>query len=417
MSILTPNETLTAPLLELETHLFSAQSAIEAWFSEQWRAHRVPFYGSVDLRNSGFKLASVDMNLFPGGFNNLDEGALPVAVTAARAALEKVGALNGNVLLIPENHTRNLFYLRNVAALKRILEAAGATVRVGSLLPLDSPLSVDLEHEQLVLEPVVRRENRLGLAGFDADFILLNNDLSSGVPESLQGISQPLLPTLSSGWTTRRKTTHFAVYESVISEFAARFELDAWTMNPYFAGCHSLDFHARQGEDVLAETVAQVLEKIEKKYKEYSINAEPFVIVKADAGTYGMGVMTAKSPDDVRALNRKQRNRMSVIKEGLAVSEVIVQEGVYTFEMLGEGAAEPVIYMMDEAVIGAFYRVNASRGTDENLNAAGMYFAPMKFNSTLGDSSACALRHYAYSVVARLALLAGAREIAQTAVV
>ena len=36
---------------------------------------------SVDLRNSGFKLAPVDTNLFPGGFNNLNPG-FPAAVRA-----------------------------------------------------------------------------------------------------------------------------------------------------------------------------------------------------------------------------------------------------------------------------------------------------------------------------------------------
>ena len=45
------------------------------------------------------------------------------------------------------------------------------------------------------------------------------------------------------------------------------------------------------------------------------------MIVKADAGTYGMGIMTARSPDDVRGLNRKQRNKMSVVKEGLEVTD------------------------------------------------------------------------------------------------
>ncbi len=33
------------------------------------------------------------------------------------------------------------------------------------------------------------------------------------------------------------------------------------------------------------------------------------VIVKADAGTYGMGIMTVHDAAEVRALNRKQRNK------------------------------------------------------------------------------------------------------------
>jgi glutamate--cysteine ligase len=48
------------------------------------------FYASVDLRNAGFKLAPVDTNLFPGGFNHLTAQMLPLAVQAAMAAIEKI---------------------------------------------------------------------------------------------------------------------------------------------------------------------------------------------------------------------------------------------------------------------------------------------------------------------------------------
>ena len=45
---------------------------IEAWFRKQWIKYPAPFYTSIDLRNSGYKIAPVDTNLFPAGFNNLD---------------------------------------------------------------------------------------------------------------------------------------------------------------------------------------------------------------------------------------------------------------------------------------------------------------------------------------------------------
>ena len=40
-----------------------------------------------------------------------------------------------------------------------------------------------------------------------------------------------------------------------------------------------------------------LLGKIRRKYKEYGINEKPFVIVKADAGTYGMGIMTVRDAE------------------------------------------------------------------------------------------------------------------------
>ncbi|MFP3739975.1 glutamate--cysteine ligase, partial [Burkholderia sp. SIMBA_019] len=101
--------------------------------------------------------------------------------------------------------------------------------------------------------------------------------------------------------------------------------------------------------------------------------------VKADAGTYGMGIMTVRDPSEVKGLNRKERNKMSVVKEGLEVSDVIIQEGVHTFEKVNEAVAEPVVYMIDRYVVGGFYRVHTGRGNDENLNAPGMHFVPLAF--------------------------------------
>ena len=62
---------------------------------------------------------------------------------------------------------------------------------------------------------------------------------------------------------------------------------------------------------------------------------------------------------------------MSVIKDGQEVSEVILQEGVPTYERVNDAVAEPVVYMIDRYVVGGFYRVNAERGIDENLNSPG----------------------------------------------
>jgi len=77
----------TGPLLALEQKIVDEMPAIERWFRLQWQEHTPPFYGSVDLRNAGYKLAPVDMNLFPGGFNNLSDGMLQSAVQAAQSAI------------------------------------------------------------------------------------------------------------------------------------------------------------------------------------------------------------------------------------------------------------------------------------------------------------------------------------------
>ncbi len=410
---------LIGPLLELEKRILNEQPAIEHWFRSQWQEHRVPIYASVDLRNSGFKLAPVDTNLFPGGFNNLNPDFLPLCVHAAQSAIEKICPDAHGVLLIPENHTRNMFYLENVAKIVTILRSAGVTVRVGSLLPeITQPTTIALPNGgKLTLEPLVRKDNRLYLANYNPCVILLNNDLSAGVPEILKNLEQEVIPPLVAGWTTRRKSAHFAAYDHVTHDFADLIGIDPWLINPYFGHCDKVNFQQRSGEDCLAAEVDKVLGKIRIKYAQYGVKEKPFVIVKADAGTYGMGIMTVKDASEVRDLNRKQRNKMAVVKEGLEVSDVLVQEGVYTFESINEAVAEPVIYMIDHFVVGGFYRVHTGRGVDENLNAPGMQFVPLAFEGS------CTMpnpefapddtpnRFYAYGVIARLALLAASIEL------
>jgi glutamate--cysteine ligase len=414
---------LGAPLLELEQQVLKNHQAIEHWLRSQWLEHETPFYASVDLRNSGFKLAPVDTNLFPGGFNNLKPDFLPLCVQAAIAAIQKLCPEARGVLLIPENHTRNQFYLQNVAQLQSILRMAGMKVRIGTLLPdVTAPTALELPGgKQLTLEPLVRKGNRLGVEGFDPCVVLLNNDLSAGIPPILENIEQQVIPPVFAGWSTRRKSQHFAAYSRVAQEFAQLIGIDPWRIDPFFAKCGEINFQKREGEECLAGHVDHILAEMRRKYREYGIDREPFVIVKADAGTYGMGIMTVKDASEVRDLNRKQRNKMAVVKEGLEVTEALVQEGVYTFETVKDAAAEPVIYMMDQFVVGGFYRVHTERGTDQNLNAPGMHFEPMPFDGTclLPDLEAnreCAAnRFYVYGVVARLALVAAALELEEMA--
>ncbi|RKW32789.1 MAG: glutamate--cysteine ligase, partial [Kingella sp. (in: b-proteobacteria)] len=258
-------------LFDFEKTLLQNHSKIEAWFRSQWKQHRPPFYGSVDIRNAGYKMASIDMNLFPGGFNNLNPNFIPLSTIAAQDAVERACESAKSVLLIPENHTRNTFYLQNVYALAGILRDAGFEVRIGSLNPeITAPAEFETAlGDKITLEPLQRTRERVHLAdGFSPCFILLNNDLSAGVPEILQGISQTVLPPLHGGWTTRRKTAHFAAYNQVAAEFAALLGIDEWQINPYFEQVGGLDFQEREGEDALADAVARVLAKTQAKYDE-----------------------------------------------------------------------------------------------------------------------------------------------------
>jgi glutamate--cysteine ligase len=418
------NTALNGPINELEQRILDSLPAIERWFRLEWMEHTPPFYTSVDIRNAGFKLAPVDTNLYPGGWNNLTPEMLPLAVQAAMAAIEKICPEAKNLLLVPENHTRNMHYFSNVAQLQRIFHQAGLSVRIGSInADIKEPTNFTLPNgETITLEPVIRGKHRLGLKDFDPCTILINNDLSAGVPGILEDLNeQYVLPPLHAGWSTRRKSTHFANYEEVAKRFGKLIGIDPWLINPWFEHCGEVNFADGTGMDCLKTNVDALLTKTRRKYKEYGINEKPFVIVKADNGTYGMGIMTVRDVKDLDEINRRTKNKMSVIKDGQEVTQVIIQEGVQTYERINDAVAEPVVYMMDRYVVGGFYRVNAERGIDENLNAPGASFMPMSFADAgalprLGDKPGASApnRFYMYGVVARLAMVAAAYELEAT---
>ena len=177
----------------------------------------------------------------------------------------------------------------------------------------------------------------------------------------------------------------------------------------------------REGEKHLVEKTDELLSAVSLKYRQYQIEEKAFVTIKADTGTYGMGVMMLDDAESLKHLSRKGRKEMSVTKGGKKLDRVIIQEGVYTHETWGEEkfSAEPVVYMIGKYVIGGFYRIHPERGNDQNLNSPGMKFMPLPFTQPCnnpdyqGAARDCPNRFYAYGVIARLALIAAAREMVE----
>ncbi|BEP33504.1 glutamate--cysteine ligase [Variovorax sp. V59] len=421
---------LTGPINELEQRVLDSTPAIERWFRLEWMEHTPPFYSAVDIRNAGFKLAPVDTNLFPGGWNNLTKEMLPLAVQAAQAAIEKICPEARNLLVIPENHSKNTFYLANVAQLVRIFHMAGLNVRVGSIDPaIKSPKKIELPNgESVCLEPVVRSKRRLGLKNFDPCTILLNNELSAGTPGILEDLhEQYLLPPLHAGWSVRRKSNHLHSYEELSKRFGKLLGIDPWLINPIYARADGVDFAEGRGIDVLTSHVDAVLTKVRRKYKEYGINEKPFVVVKGQVCGDGPGVITVRDAKEVEGLVGKSRGASAGSKAAAAARElrepreVIVQEGVLTNERVHNGVAEPVVYMMDRYVVGGFYRVHAERAPDENLKLPGASFVPLAFSESAHlpqpgakPGASAPNRFYMYGVVGRLAMVAASYEMEAT---
>src|SRR5690606_26336331 len=93
------------------------------------------------------------------------------------------------------------------------------------------------------------------------------------------------------GWCTRSKSEHFTFYQKICAEFAELLNIDVWQISPLFMEQQSVDFAKREGMDVLMEKVSDLLKQTQQKYYQYNIEFTPYAVIKANAGTYGMGVM------------------------------------------------------------------------------------------------------------------------------
>ena len=419
----------SGPINELEQRVLDSMPAIERWFRLEWMEHTPPFYCSVDLRNAGYKLAPVDTNLFPTGWNHLTPEMLPQAVQSAMAAIEKVCPEAKNLLIVPQSKPGDSFYLGSVAQLARIFHRAGLNVRIGSIDPnIKALTTVALPTgETVTLEPVERSGGRIGVAGFDPCTVLLNTDLSAGPPGILEDLhEQILLPPLHAGQSVRRMSTYFESYEELAKRLGKLLGFDPWLINPLFNQCGAVDLGAGSGMECLSSNVEALLTKIKRKYKDYGIHDRPYVVVKADRGAKGQGLITVRDAKELSALSasaaaRQRANAASAKPAPAGNQDVIIQEGVLTNERVNAAVAEPVVYMMDRYVVGGFYRVHAAARADEDLSAPGSSFVPLAFAEAahlpqpgVRPGVSAPNRFYMYGVVARLSLLAAAYELEAT---
>ena len=382
------------------------KNEIDSFFESKYKLTRPLFYSSVDIRYSGYKIVPVDTNLFPAGFNLLSEKQSERATIEAKNYIEKFHSGKNKIVIVPENHTRNKYYLMNVQRLSEIISNAGYNVKIGSIM-LTEVLAEELPNgKKIEIYPLERNDNKVAIGDFVPDIIINNNDLSSGKPELLKNLfEQPIIPPVSLGWFKRRKSQHFESYDDLAREFAKILEIDSWLISTYFTRCGSINFKDKSGLENVANEVEEILTKTKKKYTEFGIEEQPYAFIKANSGTYGMGIMVVKSASEVLEINKKIRHSMNVIKEGVENSEVIIQEGVPTIDNFEGNPAEPLVYLVNSNPVGCNYRLNKNQDKFGNLNSSGMEF--MTFDK---DESKNAMNCPVQELIARLASLSAAFE-------
>ena len=353
------------------------QCDIADFFAQKFDNKFLNFYNSVDLRHCDYKIASVDTNCFPAGFNNLDNSDIEIAKKHAQDFFKQnFSKPISKIILIPENHTRNLKYLENIARLQEILSSYAIT-KIGSLNEeIIKPTDFVLENQQTItLYPLQLQDKKIStIDGFVADVIILNNDLTTEIPQILKNTITPIFPSTKLGWHQRSKSQHFKLHDQLVSEFCKIIDLDPWLISTYHDVCNGVDFKKQINLECVANHVEGILQKTQKKYDEYGIDDKPYAFVKADNGTYGMAVWSVSSGAEVLEINKKERNKMSVTKGTVEIHKVLIQEGIKTIDKINSQPCEPLIYLINSQIVGNIFRANSNRNETNSLNAVGASF-------------------------------------------
>lgn len=390
---------------DLENFVTHNWNKVNQYFDEKYSHIPVPFYNSVDIRESLNKFAPVDNNLYPAGFNNIC--TLDFNITAERIKKE-VLALDKStkkIALIPESHTKNLFYLDNLYSLYTLLSKYNFEV---DIISLDEDLFEGSDELNLVSKSgfdirilKAKFENDIYSKNGTYDLVVLNHDQSSPIEIDWKKIEKKVVPTPRLGWQVRTKGAHFLHYKTIADKFCEQFSIDPSLMQASFNVAENIDFSTKEGLEELAESVKSI---------QSEVGTDKKIFIKANQGTYGMGIMVVNGPDEILSMNRKKRNKMDVGKNKIKFTSVIVQEGVDTVLTHDGGPAEITIYLIGGKPVGGFLRANPLKDASGNLNARGMVYQKFCI-SEIHEGFDHKAKEGVYSTIARISTIAAGHEI------
>lgn len=381
---------------------------INAYIAEIQVGLPIPFYSSVDIRESREKYAPVDHNMYPAGFNNLCNVDIRGAINLVRETIKKINPETRTVGIIPESHTKNLMYLDHLATLAKLTEEAGHKtyfISFDSALFQNNDNFIDLTSASGSPIKIIRGQIQNGIIsalGEKIDVAINNNDQSNPWPIEWREITTPIVPTPLIGWFRRQKNIHFSYYKKVADEFTSHFGINPDLIQAQFRAVEDVDFETKHGLEKLGNAVDDIISELKPGSK---------VFVKASQGTYGMGISVVSSGEEIINMNRKTRNKMDVGKNSIKFTSLLVQEGVETIIKYDNNPAEITVYLIDGKSMGGFMRINAEKDSLGNLNSRGMVFRKLCMSDLVCKVEDHKSKDAIYSIIARLATVASAYEI------
>jgi len=360
-------------------------SRAQDWYLNHLSQLEYPIYSSYDIRQSGLKVAAVDANIYPAGFNNIMTSDRILATQAFDHYLERHFNKSNRILLITEEHTLNKHYWDNIAVLKSCLEQSGRQVLVA--FPRADFATTEIESfSQGSIKVVAGVPSNPEVQEFNPDIIISNNDFSHSLEGWATMWNLAITPPRELGWYQRQKALYFEIYNRLVIELAEILELDPFWLQIKTELFESFEVETETSQKNLANRVEVMIKEIAAEYRRLGINQKPVIFIKNNAGTYGLAVTQVHSGQEVLDWGYKHRKKMKAAKGGRKVNQLILQEGIPTDLHYNGHPAERVVYMVGCKTVGHFLRYHSEKLNNESLNSPGAKYLSLPALD-LSDSS------------------------------
>ena len=375
---------------DLNLKLVLNKNKINKWINNY--TNNVPIYSSVDFRQSKFKLVPIDTNIFPTGFNILNKKSINTTSIYFKNFINKK---NKKIAIFVENFTRNTKYWDNIKKITNILLKLNLDIKI---IANSNKTTVNKMIQLLGIQiyNIIDIDGYISIGNnWIADFIILNNDLTYGVPKFLIKTKTPILPSTEFSWSFRSKYKHNLSFNNIINDFTTQFKFfDPWLVTSYCNYLYGVNFMTRDGLKQITCKVKKLLTKIKSKYKKYAINYKPYVFIKSDKGTLGRGILNTNNADTIVNINKNKRKNMNYIKCNINNDRILLQEGINSNLSHSNYSAENTINLINNGIIGKSVRYNTTKNNISNLNSFGMQF------------TTCNQITYIQSILSKLATIA-----------
>ncbi|MBI4041806.1 MAG: glutamate--cysteine ligase [Deltaproteobacteria bacterium] len=395
------------------------RSEISEWFEVHSKKVPIPFLSSITIKDSGFKVAVNNFQLFPSGLHHLHPNDLAKAPGLIKKYFkrfhEDLGKLKKILLLVSTRHPNPFFY-DHLDTLCKLLKKSGLTVKVATLEPLSKPVEVQTSaHKSISIAPSHVENNRLVSQGFDPEFILVIDQFSREDLTKLLPIAQPVIPHRRAlHYVSTKVSDSLHLYNTLATDLADKLGMDPWLISTPFAVETHVNFEEKSGIEKVAKTSQELLVALSEKYQKYHLNRLPMLQIRNNLGTFGMGRLLIKSSKDLNRLYLEKKKKKTQTKSATVISDVIIQEEIPTRPLFDHAVGEIVVYLIGNEILGGYLR-NYAQISEKNVKKARSdLFAAIQFSGngkTIRFKKKAESHGLLYQNVSRLGSLALGYEI------